>query len=172
MREQRHHKNQYLEAEARKTQSGIRVHLSKSGQLISWRALPGTVGFPVCLRTWESGWLSGKYTVQVWVLLWGQQGALQWPVEHKSSGVTAWWPLWSQQVCKSTSWSGAEDSSAVMTAGERTQLEISPWPIPSISPVEAATKKWPNRTIHLKHPPLVGLALITRKGAQRLDWQL
>lgn len=60
-------------------------------------------------------------------------------------------PLLRQQIYKSISRPGAEENRVKMTAGHSTQVEITclPRPIPG-----------------------VGLALITRKGAQRLDSQL
>lgn len=47
MREKSHHKKQHLEAEARKTQNGVKAHLFKSGSLIARTALQGIVAaFP------------------------------------------------------------------------------------------------------------------------------
>lgn len=134
-------------------QTRTRAHLFKSGWLTTWRVLQGIVEFPACLRTSKNGHLPRKHIVQVWVLLWGQQGAVQ---EVKADGpvvtlISADLSLSSQQICKSTSWSGAEVSRVVMTAGERTPLEItySPWHIPRISPAEAGTKRSLQWMIHL-----------------------
>lgn len=166
MRQQSHHKNQYLDAKAREFQTGIRTCLFKSGQFIVWTTLQGNAGFPACLGTSEDGWLSRRFAVQVWAA-----GRSPVACGAQEVRVDAWQPLWSQQICKETSWPGAEESRAVMTDGERTQLEItcSLWPIPGISPVEASTKRWLQRQIYLKYLSLVGLALITQKGAQRLS---
>lgn len=84
MREQSHYKNQDLEAEARKPSSGIRTHLFKSGPLTTWTALRGTVGFPACLRTAFPGGISTSLGCAL-----ETAGALQWPVEHRGSGMMA-----------------------------------------------------------------------------------